>query len=130
MQNTYPSAFTGPRGLTHAQRLDETLRGYTHLLVYSRQLARPVAAIVGDIFHDLRLYTAVHEPDGRGRAYVTLRDGQRRDLTSRPRPADTDEQNVPLCTTTNTRNPEPKGKQVGTPPSVAGPMLRHTSGRN
>lgn len=62
------------------------LHGYTQLLVYSRQLARPVAAIVGDIFHDLRLYTAVHERDGRDRAYVTLRDGQRRDLTSRPQP--------------------------------------------
>jgi myo-inositol-1(or 4)-monophosphatase len=60
------------------------LHGYTHLLVYSRKLARPIAAIVGDIFHDLRLYTAVHEPDGRDRAYVTLRYGQRRALAARP----------------------------------------------
>jgi myo-inositol-1(or 4)-monophosphatase len=59
------------------------LHGYTHLLVYSRQLERPVAAVVGDIFHQLRLYTAVLDADGSDRAYVTTRDGHRRQLTVR-----------------------------------------------
>jgi myo-inositol-1(or 4)-monophosphatase len=60
------------------------LHGYTHLLVYSRRLRRPVAAVVGDIFHQLRLYTAVLDADGSDRAYVTTRDGHRRPLTVRP----------------------------------------------
>jgi myo-inositol-1(or 4)-monophosphatase len=29
------------------------LCGYTHILAYSRSLARPIAAIVGDIFHHI-----------------------------------------------------------------------------
>lgn len=60
------------------------LHGYTHLLVYSRRLQRPVAAVIGDIFHQLRLYTAVLDADGTDRAYVTTRDQQRRQITVRP----------------------------------------------
>jgi myo-inositol-1(or 4)-monophosphatase len=56
------------------------LNGYTHVLVYSRSLARPVVAVVGDIFHHIQLYVAARDDDGRDRAYILTADSQRRPL--------------------------------------------------
>ncbi|MEV0456313.1 inositol monophosphatase family protein [Catellatospora methionotrophica] len=46
------------------------LNGYTHVLAYSRSLGRPVAAVIGDIFHHVQLYIAAF--DGHDdRAFLT-----------------------------------------------------------
>ncbi|MEU8004003.1 inositol monophosphatase family protein [Catellatospora sp. NPDC049111] len=37
------------------------LHGYTHVMAYSRSMGRPVAAVVGDIFHHVRLYIAAYD---------------------------------------------------------------------
>lgn len=59
------------------------LHGYTHVMVYSRSLARPVAAVVGDIFHDVQLYVAERDASGRDHAHVVTRDGERYGLSQR-----------------------------------------------
>ncbi|MFD6161119.1 inositol monophosphatase family protein [Nocardia sp. NPDC060256] len=46
------------------------LYGYTHVLVYSRELARPVFAVVGDIFHHVQIYLAALGDDGTDRAFM------------------------------------------------------------
>ena len=46
--------------------------GYTHVMVYSRRLARPVVAVVGDLFHHIQLYIAARHDDGEDRAYVAV----------------------------------------------------------
>ncbi|MEU7855619.1 inositol monophosphatase family protein [Nonomuraea sp. NPDC049141] len=51
------------------------LFGYTHVLVYSRSLARPIAAVVGDIFHHLQIYTAARDDAGQEQAFVFTQDG-------------------------------------------------------
>ncbi|WP_344585552.1 inositol monophosphatase family protein [Nonomuraea roseoviolacea] len=51
------------------------LNGYTHVLVYSRSLARPIAAVVGDIFHHLQVYAAARDDDGQEHAFVFTQDG-------------------------------------------------------
>lgn len=51
------------------------LHGYTHVLVYSRSLRRPVAAVVGDIYHHIQLYLAARHDDGRDRAGLVTRNG-------------------------------------------------------
>ncbi|MFI6734760.1 inositol monophosphatase family protein [Nonomuraea sp. NPDC050451] len=51
------------------------LYGYTHVLVYSRSLARPIAAVVGDIFHHLQIYAAARDDDGQERAFLFTQDG-------------------------------------------------------
>jgi myo-inositol-1(or 4)-monophosphatase len=51
------------------------LHGYTHVLVYSRSLRRPVAAVVGDIYHHIQLYLAARHDDGLDRASLVTRDG-------------------------------------------------------
>ncbi|WP_343951532.1 inositol monophosphatase family protein [Nonomuraea longicatena] len=51
------------------------LCGYTHVLVYSRSLARPIAAVVGDIFHHLQIYVAARDDDGVDRAFVFTQEG-------------------------------------------------------
>jgi len=56
------------------------LCGYTHLLVYSRRLARPIAAVVGDIFHYIQLYIAARNDDGTDRAYAVTADSATRVL--------------------------------------------------
>ncbi|MEV0269922.1 inositol monophosphatase family protein [Hamadaea sp. NPDC050747] len=58
------------------------LNGYTHVLAYSRSRARPIAAVVGDIFHHVQLYVAALEPDGQDRAYAVTADGTRRQLVT------------------------------------------------
>jgi myo-inositol-1(or 4)-monophosphatase len=45
------------------------LHGYTHLMIYSRRLERPVAAVVGDIFHQW-LYAAGRTTDGIDHAWL------------------------------------------------------------
>ncbi|WP_454196353.1 inositol monophosphatase family protein [Nocardia sp. Marseille-Q1738] len=51
------------------------LYGYTHIMVYSRTLARPVAAVVGDIFHHLQIYLAGRDDSCNDRAFVITADG-------------------------------------------------------
>jgi len=51
-----------------------SLYGYTHILVYSRTLARPVAAVVGDIFHHVQIYLAAMDQDGNDRALMITAD--------------------------------------------------------
>lgn len=51
------------------------LNGYTHVMIYSRSLRRPVVAVVGDIFHHVQLYVAVHGDDGSDRAFMVTADG-------------------------------------------------------
>ena len=60
------------------------LNGYTHVMVYSRALARPIAAVIGDIFHHLQLYIAARDPDARDRAFVITADGEQHALSPRP----------------------------------------------
>lgn len=50
--------------------------GYTHVMVYSRALARPVAAVVGDLYHHIQLYIAARDTDGNDRAYVATENGE------------------------------------------------------
>lgn len=59
------------------------LCGYTHVLAYSRQLARPIAAVVGDIFHYIQLYIAALDDDGADRAYIVTSDSTERILRRR-----------------------------------------------
>ncbi|WP_344861738.1 inositol monophosphatase family protein [Planomonospora alba] len=56
------------------------LYGYTHVLVYSRSLARPIAAVVGDIFHHLQIYLAARDDAGQDRAVLFAQDGTPRTL--------------------------------------------------
>lgn len=51
------------------------LNGYTHVMIYSRSLRRPVVAVVGDIFHHVQLYVAVRDDDGSDRAFMVTADG-------------------------------------------------------
>jgi len=51
------------------------LHGYTHIMVYSRSLKRPVVAIIGDIFHHVRLYLAARDKDGVDRAFMVTAAG-------------------------------------------------------
>lgn len=51
------------------------LNGYTQILLYSRRLGCPVAAIVGDIFHHLQLYVAGRGDDGTDHAFIVTTDG-------------------------------------------------------
>lgn len=60
------------------------LHGYTHVMVYSRALARPIVAVVGDIFHHLQLYVGARDSDGRDRAFVVLTDSQAYPLAPHP----------------------------------------------
>ncbi|MGW6619604.1 inositol monophosphatase family protein [Nocardia sp. NPDC055002] len=52
-----------------------SLHGYTHIMVYSRSLRRPIIAVVGDIFHHVQLYVAMREPDGADRALMITASG-------------------------------------------------------
>ncbi|MEU5554081.1 inositol monophosphatase family protein [Micromonospora sp. NPDC047793] len=51
------------------------LLGYTHVMIYSRALARPIVSIVGDIYHHVRLYLAARHDDGKDWAYAYTTDG-------------------------------------------------------
>lgn len=60
------------------------LNGYTHVMVYSRALARPVASVVGDIFHHVQLYVAARDANGEDLAFAVTADGTAYPLLSRP----------------------------------------------
>ncbi|MEV0105471.1 inositol monophosphatase family protein [Nocardia sp. NPDC050799] len=51
------------------------LHGYTHILVYSRSLARPIVAVVGDIFHHVQAYVAARDHVGADVAFLVTADG-------------------------------------------------------
>lgn len=59
------------------------LNGYTHVMAYSRSLARPIASVVGDIYHHVQLYVASLHEDGQDRAYAITADNVRRQLLPR-----------------------------------------------
>ena len=50
------------------------LHGYTHIMVYSRSLKRPIIAVVGDIFHHVQLYVAARDSAGTDHAFLITRD--------------------------------------------------------
>lgn len=50
------------------------LHGYTHVMVYSRSLARPIVSVIGDIFHYVRLYIGARDDQGVDRAFVITAD--------------------------------------------------------
>ncbi len=50
------------------------LHGYTHIMIYSRALARPVVSVVGDIFHHVQLYVGARDNEGEDRAFVITAD--------------------------------------------------------
>jgi myo-inositol-1(or 4)-monophosphatase len=60
------------------------LHGYTHVLVYSRALARPVVAVVGDIFHHIQLYVAARDKSGTDRAFLRTADSVEFAIRTRP----------------------------------------------
>jgi myo-inositol-1(or 4)-monophosphatase len=60
------------------------LNGYTHVLAYSRALRRPVAAVIGDIYHHVQLYVAGRDIEGNDKAYVVTRDDDWFPLSCRP----------------------------------------------
>ncbi len=52
------------------------LNGYTHLMVYSRRLARPVVAVVGDIFHHVQLYVGARDEAGHDKSFAITADNR------------------------------------------------------
>jgi myo-inositol-1(or 4)-monophosphatase len=50
------------------------LLGYTHVMIFSRALARPVVSVVGDIFHHLQLYVGARDDEGEDWAFVITAD--------------------------------------------------------
>lgn len=56
------------------------LHGYTHLMIYSRSLKRPVLAVVGDIFHHVQLYIAARDENGNDHAFAVTADGEQHPL--------------------------------------------------
>lgn len=57
------------------------LHGYTHLMIYSRSLKRPVLAVVGDIFHHVQLYIAARDENGDDHAFAVTADGAQHPLS-------------------------------------------------
>lgn len=53
------------------------LHGYTHVMAYSRSLARPVVAVVGDIFHHIQLYVAARNEQGEDKMVIITADSDR-----------------------------------------------------
>ncbi|UMP03306.1 inositol monophosphatase family protein [Amycolatopsis sp. EV170708-02-1] len=50
------------------------LYGYTHIMVYSRSLARPIVSVIGDIFHHIQLYIGARDAQGVDRAFMVTAD--------------------------------------------------------
>ncbi|MEU3620989.1 hypothetical protein BS329_11585 [Amycolatopsis coloradensis] len=50
------------------------LYGYTHIMIYSRALARPVVSVIGDIFHHIQLYVGARDAEGVDRAFMITAD--------------------------------------------------------
>ncbi|WP_181697848.1 inositol monophosphatase family protein [Nocardia sp. GTS18] len=57
-----------------------SLHGYTHIMVYSRSLKRPIIAVVGDIFHHVQLYIGLRDENGSDRAFMVTASGDRHAL--------------------------------------------------
>ncbi|WP_394360421.1 inositol monophosphatase family protein [Amycolatopsis sp. SB7-3] len=53
------------------------LYGYTHIMVYSRALARPIVSVIGDIFHHIQLYVGARDDEGVDRAFMVTADSTR-----------------------------------------------------
>jgi fructose-1,6-bisphosphatase/inositol monophosphatase family enzyme len=51
------------------------LHGYTQVVVFSIVEQRPVIAVVGDIFHDIRIFCAYRTKDGKDTAFLRTRQG-------------------------------------------------------
>lgn len=63
------------------------LHGYTHVMVYSRAQARPIIAVIGDIYHHIQLYVAARDDHGSDRAHIITADSTVHPLTHRnPKP--------------------------------------------
>jgi myo-inositol-1(or 4)-monophosphatase len=60
------------------------LQGYTHAMIYSRLLARPIVSVVGDIFHHLQLYVAARNENGEDRASLITANSEQYALAARP----------------------------------------------
>jgi myo-inositol-1(or 4)-monophosphatase len=59
------------------------LLGYTHVMIYSRQLRRPVVSVIGDIYHHVRFYVAARDDEGHDRAHAVTADGTCHELSKR-----------------------------------------------
>jgi myo-inositol-1(or 4)-monophosphatase len=53
------------------------LYGYTHVMVYSRSLARPIVSVIGDIYNHIQLYIAARDREGVDRAFMITADSQK-----------------------------------------------------
>jgi myo-inositol-1(or 4)-monophosphatase len=62
------------------------INGYTHLLIYSRSQCAPVAAAIGDFFHEIHLYTAARAGEQTA-AHLHTRAGDIRPIKIRATPA-------------------------------------------
>ncbi|MFI5558577.1 inositol monophosphatase family protein [Amycolatopsis japonica] len=51
-----------------------SLYGYTHIMIYSRALARPIVSVIGDIFHHIQLYIGARDDEGVDRAFMVTAD--------------------------------------------------------
>ena len=58
------------------------LHGYTQLIIFSVVEQRPVVAVVGDMFHDVRIFYAYYAKDGKDRAFLRTRGGVTREINS------------------------------------------------
>lgn len=63
------------------------IHGYTHIMVYSRSLSRPIVAIVGDIFHEIQLYGAARNDGGVDQAFTVTASGLRSAVRTRVSPS-------------------------------------------
>ncbi|MFC9690252.1 inositol monophosphatase family protein [Kribbella sp. NPDC056951] len=60
------------------------IQGYTHIMVYSLSLKRPVVSVIGDIFHHVQLYVAALGDDGVDRAFAVTAADEWHELVHRP----------------------------------------------
>ncbi|RSN49518.1 hypothetical protein DMC64_02870 [Amycolatopsis sp. WAC 04197] len=54
-----------------------SLYGYTHIMIYSRTLARPIVSVIGDIFHHIQLYVGARDDEGVDRAFMVTADSMK-----------------------------------------------------
>lgn len=58
------------------------LHGYTQVVVFSVAEQRPVVAVVGDMFHDIRIFCAYYTNNGKDRAFLRTRHGRTMNIRS------------------------------------------------
>lgn len=56
------------------------LNGHTQVIIFSMESRRPIAAVVGDMFHEIRIFYAYQEKDDRDVAFLKTRRGLFRKL--------------------------------------------------